>query len=1642
MKLKFNSLAAWLLASSLTTSFTTHAADVQQYLVAKGQDYRQTNGAAVLSFTNENPFRFMASVAATTTNSVTNVTVKLPNAQLRTLTNSDGEFQLEQGFSSKNALDTNYGPGNYVFTIQAVNDGTNKPTLNLAAENYPGLPKLANWPDLQAVEPALPLEVSWGAFTNGTTNDFIQVEVNTLTGENVATTPDLLSVAALNGTSNSVVMPANTLDYGVTYQGRLLFVKRTALALTNYPGASGVAAYFRETKFPLVTLPAPPVHGRIQFSVSSQSVAETAGVANLTLTRAGTQGVVTVDVQTFGGTATAGEDYESIFNTFRFEDGEATQTVSVTILDDYLLEGSETVNVRLLNPTEQAELGDRTNLVLTITDNELAAAGKLQFSATNYPVAESSSNVIVTVNRVGGSAGVVTGTFSVADITAQGLGVDYGTVGGTLIFSNGVTSRTISIPIVTDSIDETNETFRVRLTATGGGAALGTNINSTVTITDNDTGGAFAFKPATYAVAENATNFLVTVIRTGGTASGVTVDFETHRGSAIEEDDYVATNGTLVFGSNEVTKTFSVFINNDTLAEGNEFFTVQLTNATGGATISTTNIATLTIKDDESSVRFTNASYVVSEGVTNLLLNVIREGALITPVSVTFATADDSAHAGADYTATNGSLIFPTNTSVRSFRIPIRNNTIVDGARAFTVELSNPLNGLQLGNLSTTTVIINDNDAGGAIRFSTNNFAVTETGTNAVITLLRSGGLASGVTVRFNVEEGSAEAGADYSNVTQVVTFNAGETNKKVFIPIINDALVENPETVLLSLEDPTGGASLGSSNLTATLTITSDDVGGTINFLRTNFFAYENATNLYVIVTRTGGKASGVTVDYATQSGVASSGDDFAETSGTLTFAANETNKLITIPIVNDSLAEVNETFYITLSEVTGGATLAATNPIELIIVDDESSIGIGSNNYTVSEGATNLVVTLYRTGALLTPVSVDFSTVNDSAAAPGDFVATNVTVNFPSNVISKTILVRIVNDTIVEGGESFGLRLSNPQGGVQLNFLSNAVVNITDNDLGGEIRFSTNNFTVAENGTNASITLLRSGGLASGVTVHLKVEDGSAEVNADYSNATQTVTFNAGETNKKVFIPIINDTIVENPETIFLTLEDIAGGASPGSITAATLTITDNDLGGVISLVSTTLSASENGTNFSVNVKRTGGAASGVTVDYATHSGTATSGSDFSETDGTLTFGANETNKVILVPILNDTLAEGNESFTLVLSGVNGGATLNPTNTATLTIVDDESSISISNAVVSVSESGTNVIVTLVRSGALLTSVSVDFATVNGSATAGSDYVATNGTVVFPTNTPVKRIVIPIINDGVIENSETFKFSISNPQGGVQLGTTTNETVTIENDDFAGTVQFAAATFSGTEGSNAVVTITRTGGSAGGVSVYFQMVANSALPGLDYTNKSGYISFAPGQTTTNILVPLVADAIAESTETVSLLLNITLGGLALGTPSFATLNIADKPDPNAIPEVGAPFFSASVNGANIAGLALSATNFADNSGIGANSLANVSGSHLASPYSSFSLLNVVANNTGSVTLPSSTANGAITYTLVNGFIPDITTSADTGGGGTVKFDVINKTTKTVTGRFDVVTVSSTTGLTYHVVGSFRYHY
>ena len=772
--------------------------------------------------TNERPFRFVSTVDSADTNPViTGVTLALPpkGVVILTLTNTDGSFDYEAGFTNPTLLDKGFAAGSYAFTIKSVNDGTNKGTLVFPkAAIYPSVPRLGNFLDVQEVEPEQPLNLSWGAFTNGTTNDFIMVEVSETNGSSVASTPALLEVDALNGTNLIVQIPADTLDYSNVYEGRLMFLKRTTTNTVSYPGATGVAGYFRQTKFPITTLAPPPSHGRIQFSARNFSVAENAGSADITVTRSGTEGDASVDIFTTDGTATDGLDYTVLSTSIQFHDGDTMATIPISILDDYLLEGNETVNVWLANATGGAELGNRTNALLTIMDNEIAAAGKLQIIPVTYSLSETNKAVNLTVLRTGNKIGTVSATFATADGSALG-GSDYVATNGTVIFTNGQTSKVISVPLLNDTLQESNKTFTVNLLTTTGGAAYGTNLTSTVTILNDDIGGVINFTRAGISANENSTNFVVNVSRKGGKASDVTVDYSTTGGTATADVDYVSTYGTLTFGAGETNKTILVPIINDTLPEGLENFTLTLANVTGGATLGTTNVCTLTIVDDESSISLGTPAITVSEAGTNVSITLTRSGATNTAVFVDFATTDITATNGVHYTGTNGTFSFPAGGATsKTFLIPIKDNTVVDNSRTFKFTLSNPTGGVQLGSITNTTVTITNNDFAGAIQFASATFSGTE-GSNAVITLTRTGGLASGIYIYVSMVGGTATTGVDYTNMSGYVLFNAGETNKTILVPLITDLLNESTETVNLFFGTIIGGASIGAQS-TATLNI------------------------------------------------------------------------------------------------------------------------------------------------------------------------------------------------------------------------------------------------------------------------------------------------------------------------------------------------------------------------------------------------------------------------------------------------------------------------------------------------------------------------------------------------------------------------------------------------------------------------------------------------------------------------------------------------------------------------------------------------------------------------------------------------------------------------------------------------------
>lgn len=185
--------------------------------------------------------------------------------------------------------------------------------------------------------------------------------------------------------------------------------------------------------------------------------------------------------------------------------------------------------------------------------------------------------------------------------------------------------------------------------------------------------------------------------------------------------------------------------------------------------------------------------------------------------------------------------------------------------------------------------------------------------------------------------------------------------------------------------------------------------------------------------------------------------------------------------------------------------------------------------------------------------------------------------------------------------------------------------------------------------------------------------------------------------------------------------------------------------------------------------------------TVRYLTSSGTATSGVDFTSTSGTATFAPNQTSVFVDVPIRDDSDLESNETFTFAVDQATN-ATLAPRRTATITILDDETTdLTIQD--VRVDENAGEAVVTVKR-GRTLTSASVNYATQNGTAIAGSDYTTTNGVLNFAAGAREATVRIPIVNNTLGEANETFSLVFSNPTGAT-LGTKTSSIITIVDDD-----------------------------------------------------------------------------------------------------------------------------------------------------------------------------------------------------------------------------------------------------------------
>ncbi|WP_218653149.1 ELWxxDGT repeat protein [Nostoc sp. TCL26-01] len=464
-------------------------------------------------------------------------------------------------------------------------------------------------------------------------------------------------------------------------------------------------------------------------------------------------------------------------------------------------------------------------------------------------------------------------------------------------------------------------------------------------------------------------------------------------------------------------------------------------------------------------------------------------------------------------------------------------------------------------------------------------------------------------------------------------------------------------------------------------------------------------------------------------------------------------------------------------------------------------------------------------------------------------------------------------------------------------------AISNVND-AFAGTLSFTSATYSVNEDGTPvAVVTVQRTGGSEGFVRANVSLSNGTATYPADYNTTSVAVNFANGETSQTVTIPIVNDAIAETNETINLTLTNPQGGATLGTQTTAVLTIIDNDQPkpGTLAFSQSSFAVNEDGTAVTaVTLTRTGGSDGAVSVTVNLSNGTATAPNDYTNTPITVNFAAGETSQTFTIPIANDTLVEGNETINLSLANPTGGAILGSQKNATLVIIDNDVQLAFANSTFSVNEDGTPINqVTVVRSGLTSTAVSATIQLSNGTATAPADYTNTPITVNFAAGETSRTVPIPIINDSVLEATETVNLTLTNPIAGATLGTQKTAILNIvDNDAVPGVVQFSNTSYSINENGTPVtaVTLTRTGGSDGAVSVTVNLSNGTATAGNDYYNSPITVNFVDGETSRTVTIPIIDDSNLESSETINLSLTNPTNGATVGSQNSAVVNIIDN--------------------------------------------------------------------------------------------------------------------------------------------------
>lgn len=971
---------------------------------------------------------------------------------------------------------------------------------------------------------------------------------------------------------------------------------------------------------------------------------------------------ITIEYLDNASVADNGTDYTNLSGSLTIPAGSVSSQLNIAITDDGLNDAGETIVIDLDRVSAgPAVIGSPSSASSVIVDNDQALVSVAAGLSGSEAAAD---NVTFTIQLdQTATAGIAVNYTALG--TASSL--DYTAPSGTVNFAVGEQTKTVTFPILDDNLSEGTETVILRIDNATGPAAIGSPSSATRLISDDDTATLTIDQNPAAGVEEPDTNTTFTVRTDTASASDITVTYSTG-GTATSNDDYAALSGQVTITAGLMTQDVILDVLNDNFAEDNETVIIALASVTSGSAVLGGNSSvTMIIEDNDTAQASLGSTTNTSEDNSSVNGNFIvrLDSAAQADITVQYSLSGDADNSS-DYAALSGEVTIASGATTSNVVIDPIDDNDVEGNETVTLTLVGITSGPgRISGTPSASLTIADNDNASISIAAGDNGA--EGGASGTFIVSSNSNSPSGYDISYSIS-GTVSA-SDYTDSGGgSVSIAAGSDNATITIPISDDSIIEDNETLTVTLTAVTSGSAGISANDNATITVTSEDVG-TATIVHDNASEEAGLVDGTLVVSLDNSAVVPITFGY-TVTGTATSGTDYTALPGSVTFPVGSTEQVITVDVLDDAAYEDNETVIVTLSSITSGpgAIGSPDNASHIITSDDNVSLSIVKVG-DASEPSTNGTFRVSIPEAVDQDISFEFFVTGASTAGGSDYSITASPLTISSGDDNVTITVTPASDLLTESDETVIVQIDNITAGpANISATDTATMYIFDNNT------QTVTLTSPDNGSeagpdNASVTVSLASNATADVVVAYSVS-GTATSGLDFTALSGSVTIDNGTSSSIITVPVLDDGLDEDNETVIITLSSVTSG--PARITSSdnssTLYIDDNDTSSVgLSVAATT----EEGSTASFTVTLSAASGSDTTVNYSDN-GSATSGTDYTAPSGSLVIPAGETSGVIGIPILADTVDDDNETLTVTINSITGTMTLSGTPTATTTITN----------------------------------------------------------------------------------------------------------------------------------------------------------------------------------------------------------------------------------------------------------------------------------------------------------------------------------------------------------------------------------